>query len=70
MATAWLEFAEEAREKYPIPPQKVKKRNEFGITESESSEDEEDQQASDEDAEGEHPPNAGKLHLFACLALL
>ena len=58
MATAWLEFAEEAREKYPPPPP-PKKKNEWGITDSESEE--EDEQVLDEEGEGDHPPNAGNF---------
>ena len=56
MATAWLEFAEEAREIYPPPPPK-KKKNEWGMTESSSSDEEEETM----EEEGDHPPNAGKL---------
>ena len=57
MATAWLEFAEEARDKYPAPPPKKKKKNKWDLTDSESED--EDQQALDEEGEGDHPPNAG-----------
>ena len=59
MATAWLEFAEEAREKYPPPPPKKKKKNKWDLTDTESEE--EDQQALEEEGEGDHPPNAGNL---------
>ena len=58
MATAWLEFAEEAREKYPPPPPKKKKKNKWDLTDSESEEDEE-QQALEEEGEGDHTPNEG-----------
>ena len=57
MATALLDFAEEARLKFPYTPKK-KKRNEFGITESES---EGDDEAAEEEQEPEQPPNEGQL---------
>ena len=59
MATALLDFAEEARLKFPPPPPKKKKKNKYDLSDSES--DEEDESVVEEQ-DHEQPPNEGMIN--------
>ena len=59
MATALLDFAEEARLKFPPPPPKKKKKNKYDLSDSES--DEEDESVAEEHDQ-EQPPNEGMIN--------
>ena len=57
MATALLDFSDEARVKYPPKPKK-KKKNKYDISDSESDD---DVGSAGEEQEPDQPPNEGEL---------
>lgn len=66
MATALLDFAKEAREKFPPQPNNKKKKKENTYDASDSESENEEQQPQEDEQEPEHPPNEGMCTSILC----